>query len=286
MRAIAFCLALALAAAPAVAEEARHLFGAVPGPGGAAPAPIGSYAAGCLAGGVALDETGEGWQAMRLSRGRNFGHPAMIAFVERLGKKARALGWPGVYVGDISQPRGGPMLSGHASHQIGLDADIWLRRPAERPLTRAERERIGSPSVVGPDGRAVNERWSMGHHWLIEAAARDAAVARIFVNRAIKKALCEAEPDDGSGGDRAWLRKVRPWWGHDAHFHVRLRCPEGTPLCVDQAPPPPGDGCGAELASWFAPPPPAASRPKAGRPTRGRRISLWDMPRQCATLVE
>ena len=48
--------------------------------------------------------------------------------------------WPGFLVGDISQPRGGPMFTGHASHQIGLDADVWLTPMPDRTLSRAERE--------------------------------------------------------------------------------------------------------------------------------------------------
>jgi murein endopeptidase len=30
----------------------------------------------------------------------------------------------GLLIGDMSQPRDGPMLYGHSSHQIGLDVDI------------------------------------------------------------------------------------------------------------------------------------------------------------------
>ncbi|MEM6973327.1 MAG: penicillin-insensitive murein endopeptidase [Pseudomonadota bacterium] len=284
MLAKAFMVAgLVLNLAPtAEAQQARHLFGAQRAGDGAAPAPIGSYAAGCLSGGQALAETGPGWQAMRLSRNRNWGHPSMIAFIERLADRAQRIGWPGIYVGDISQPRGGPMISGHASHQIGLDADVWLRRPSEQPLSRGERERIGSVDVVAADGRTVSSYFSPSHHALIRAASEDDAVARIFVNPAIKQALCDAAP----AGDRLWLRKVRAWFGHDAHFHVRLTCPTGTEgLCVDQPPPPPGDGCGAELASWFMPPDPNAKPPKRSGPPRGRYIALADMPGQCARLV-
>src|SRR5262245_51303619 len=86
---------------------------------------IGFYSKGCLAGGVALPINGETWQVMRLSRNRNWGHPKMIAFLERLADKGARVGWHGLLVGDVSQPRGGPMLTGHASHQVGLDADIW-----------------------------------------------------------------------------------------------------------------------------------------------------------------
>ena len=86
----------------------------------------GSYAKGCIAGAVAIPTDGPAWQAMRLSRNRRWGHPDMIALIEQFSQDAQKLGWPGLLLGDISQPRGGPMLSGHASHQVGLDADIWF----------------------------------------------------------------------------------------------------------------------------------------------------------------
>src|SRR5262249_11949985 len=90
------------------------------------PRAIGFYSRGCLAGAVPLPITGPHWQIMRVSRNRYWGHPELIELLQRLSDKATNVGWPGLLVGDIGQPRGGPMLTGHASHQIGLDADIWL----------------------------------------------------------------------------------------------------------------------------------------------------------------
>jgi penicillin-insensitive murein DD-endopeptidase len=244
-------LCAALIAAPAAAEPpASELFGAHRAPSQSSPAAYGTYAKGCLAGGMELPETAPGWQAMRLSRNRNWGHPETIAFIDRLSVRAREVGWPRLYVGDIGQPRGGPMRSGHRSHQIGLDVDIWLRRPDGRELDRAEREQIGSYNVVAANGVGLNDNWTPEHHAIIRAAAEDPAVARIFVNAAIKRGMCLAERGPG-GIDAPWLRKVRPWKGHDHHFHVRLACPQGAPRCQDQGPPAPGDGCGAELANWF-----------------------------------
>jgi penicillin-insensitive murein endopeptidase len=263
------------------AEPARHVFGAQRSPSADPAQPHGSYAKGCLAGAVALPETGPGWQAMRLGRNRNWGHPEMIAFIERLSRQAARIGWPRLYVGDISQPRGGPMAGGHRSHQTGLDADIWLRIPGPAMLNIGEREEISSHSVVRPDRMAVNGAWRPAHHALIRLAARDPAVARIFVNAAIKQALCAAEPPGESVGDRAWLRKVRSWWGHDSHFHVRLNCPESAPGCVEQTPPPAGDGCSEELAWWFTeealnPEPPATPRAE---------LTLDDLPQACRATV-
>ena len=246
------CLIVAaLIAAPAAAEPpASDLFGAHRAPSSSTPASYGTYAAGCLAGGMELPETAPGWQAMRLSRNRNWGHPEMIAFIDRLSARAREVGWTRLYVGDIGQPRGGPMRSGHRSHQTGLDVDVWLRRPGGPELDRAERERIGSYNVVAASGVDLNDNWTPEHHAIIRAAAEDTAVARNFVNAAIKRGMCLAERGPG-GIDAPWLRKVRPWKGHDHHFHVRLACPPGAAGCQDQPPPAPGNGCGAELAHWF-----------------------------------
>jgi penicillin-insensitive murein endopeptidase len=218
---------------------------------------------------------------MRLSRNRNWGHPEMLGFIRRLSQRAVAMGWPGLYVGDISQPRGGPMNGGHRSHQIGLDADIWLRKPGPTVLSVREREEISAVSVVRADRIGVGNAWRPEHHALIREAALDPAVARIFVNAAIKRALCEAEPRSGTIGDRDWLRKVRPWWGHDSHFHARLVCPANTPGCVGQDPPPGGDGCGAELEWWFtdeALHPKRAEKPPA-------ELTLDDLPQACRATV-
>ena len=277
--AFAVSLAVVFGVGAAGTEPAKFAFSAVDAPTNAAPAPLGGYAAGCLAGAERLPETGHGWQAMRLSRKRNWGHPEMIAFIERLSRAAQTAGWPGLYVGDISQPRGGPMVSSHRSHQIGLDADIWLRPPSSMKLSVAEREKINSPSLVATNRLQVNGAWTGAHSQVIEAAARDEAVARIFVNAAIKRGMCESAGED----DSAWLRKVRPWWGHDSHFHVRLHCPDAG-ACVEQDPPPEGDGCDTELDWWFTDealyPPPRA--PEDEPP----ELTLADLPAACQGVLE
>src|SRR5262245_55292164 len=109
-------------AAAKTQPPAKELFGAAPGPAPLAARAIGSYARGCLAGAVALPINGPDWQVMRLSRNRNWGHPRLLDFLERFAADAHNLdGWPGLLIGDMSQPRGGPMVNGHSSHQIGID---------------------------------------------------------------------------------------------------------------------------------------------------------------------
>ena len=219
--------------------QAKQLFGAKPVASQQSSAPFGGYSKGCLAGGDMLPETGPTWQAMRLSRNRNWGHPVTIDYIKDLSAKAaQQPGWNGLYIGDISQPRGGPMLTGHRSHQLGLDIDIWMLPANRLNLTAAERESISSISMRRDRGAYVNSSWTKQHHEILKAAANDPRVARIFVFPGAKVQMC-----DDAKGDRAWLRKIRPWWGHHYHFHVRLNCPDGTTGCVNQDPPPKGDGC-------------------------------------------
>ncbi len=268
---------IAFLAAPVANAEpiAKELFGAHDVPSAQRAEPFGSYAKGCLAGATQLPESGPAWQAMRLSRNRNWGHPTVVDFLERLGASAQEAGWAGIYVGDISQPRGGPMLTGHASHQIGLDADIWMLPPERLDLSRSERENLSSISVVSGDFRSVNSNWTPAHHAVIMTALRDPALARIFVSGAIKLQMCE----DATAEERPYLRKLRPWWGHTEHFHIRLNCPAGASGCVEQAPPPAGDGC--EDAIWWVtealePPDPDAP-PIVPKP----EYVMADLPQQC-----
>jgi penicillin-insensitive murein DD-endopeptidase len=226
---------------------AKQLFGRKARPTHGAPHVYGFYSHGCIAGAEELPIDGPTWQVMRLSRNRNWGHPKLIEFLERLAADAAKHGWPGLLVGDMSQPRGGPMFTGHASHQVGLDADVWLTPMPNRTLTREEREEMSATMVVAPSRTDVDPKvWTPAHVAVIKAAAGDPDVARIFVNPAIKKALCR-----DAGNDRDWLAKVRPWYGHDYHFHIRLACPSGSPDCKPQDPAPPGDGCGHALDWWF-----------------------------------
>jgi len=228
---------------------AKELFGRKVLPAAMPTHVIGFYAKGCIAGAEALPITGETWQVMRLSRNRNWAHPEMVNLLERLATKAhKDAGWPGILVGDMSQPRGGPMLTGHASHQVGLDADIWLTPMPNRELSRNEREEMSAVMTVRPDRLDIDPRvWTPGHLAVIRDAAQEPRVQRIFVNAAIKKALCRE-----AKGDRGWLSKVRPMYGHDFHFHIRMKCPSGDAACEGQPESPVGEGCGTrDLAYWF-----------------------------------
>ncbi|MGE0716171.1 MAG: penicillin-insensitive murein endopeptidase [Alphaproteobacteria bacterium] len=235
-----------LLAGPAAASEPAA-WTTVTTPSTGKPEIIGRTAHGCIGGAVALPADGIGYQALRVGRRRNYGHPDTIALVQSLGRFAVAEKIGLLLVGDMGQPRGGPMPGGHASHQSGLDVDVWFRRTAA-PLGPVEREQPLAVDMLLPNGKAVDPaRFGAAEMALLHFAATRPGVDRVLVNPAIKQALCLRVT-----GDRRWLRRVRPWWGHSMHFHVRLACPAGQPQCEEQAPPPPGDGCDRDLAWWFS----------------------------------
>ncbi|ODS01040.1 hypothetical protein AUC68_11655 [Methyloceanibacter methanicus] len=283
---------------PAKLAPANDLFGSVPTPAPLAARAIGGYAKGCLSGGVSLPINGPDWQVMRLSRNRNWGAPQLIDYMERLASDAHALdGWPGLLVGDLSQPRGGPMLTGHTSHQIGLDADIWLTPMPDHVLSETEREEMTAVSMLKDPFSVDPEVFTDLQVKLIRRAASYRQVARIFVHPAIKKALCARA--DVAGKNKAWLAKVRPWWNHHYHFHVRLKCPHGMEGCNGQSPVSGEIGCDDDdfkywdknlktSAKWatdhgYSPMDPLRRRPSLS--DRKRRGKLRDLPKDCESVL-
>ncbi|GAB4277464.1 MAG: hypothetical protein Kow0065_24220 [Methylomicrobium sp.] len=237
---------------------------------------IGDYTAGCIRGAVSLPFRGEGYQVMRLSRKRYYGHPTLIAFIESMGLQAVEQGWGTLLIGDLGQPRGGPTLTGHRSHQTGLDVDIWYllsQQASLRSLTMTERERWGAPSMLQHrSDRLDDAQWTPRHEQMLETAARMPEVERIFVNPSIKRELCERSVE------RDWLSKIRPWWGHHDHFHVRLKCPVDSPDCRSQEPVPDGDGCDASLEWWFT------AEARAPQPPKGP-VAPLALPAQCEKIL-
>ncbi|MGC1574374.1 MAG: penicillin-insensitive murein endopeptidase, partial [Pseudolabrys sp.] len=216
---------------PAMTEQekekklpAKQLFGEKKLPSLGKAVAIGYYPRGCLSGAVEFPANGPTWQVMRLSRNRYWGHPSLINFLEKFAPlAAKATGWNGILVGDLSQPRGGPSPSDHASHQIGLDVDIWFMPMPDHELTNEERDKISAINLVSDDWKHLNPKtWTPQHVAFIKTAAQQSSVERVLVNAAIKKELCRVED---KSRDLPWMAKVRPWYGHHDHIHVRLRCP-------------------------------------------------------------
>jgi penicillin-insensitive murein endopeptidase len=265
-------------------DAARTQFGRISTPAAMEPRAIGFYARGCLAGAQAMPLDGDTWQVMRTARNRNWGHPDLIATLRRLAREVpRITGWPGLLFGDISQPRGGPMLTGHASHQIGLDADIWLTPMPRTRLSGEQRENMPATNMVRSDWMDADPRaWTPAHVRLIKAVTEDPRVERVFVNPALKAALCR-DP----APDRSWLNKVRPTWGHNYHFHVRITCPAGAVDCTGQETPDYGDGCGEELTDWLTRQHRAIFGPKTGPVGKPKPpLTVDALPAACRQVLE
>lgn len=232
---------------------------------------IGGPGPGCIQGAVAMPDTGPGFRTIRMSRSAFWGAPSTIAAIGLLAREAAQAGLGDLYVNDIGKPRGGPFPGLHLSHMTGLDADIWLDVRPKPPMDPAQREAVEVASLVTEDGRGVEPSlWSPGIITLIRLATGLPGADRVLVNPAIKRALCAQVT-----GDRAWLGRVRPWYGHAAHMHIHFRCPPGQAECHDQAPVPPGEGCDASLDWWFEP---HTGEPPA--PPRAPRL-----PAACAAIL-
>jgi penicillin-insensitive murein endopeptidase len=217
---------------------------------------------------------------MRISRRRFYAHPQLIHFIEELGLNVHQNKLGVILVGDLSQPRGGPSLTGHMSHQTGLDADIWFSQPKEPSanLTLYERESVSALSVLGREKNELNaETWTPREKKILQMAAQNEGVDRIFVTPWVKRDLCS------SVKGKAWLGKLRPWWGHDDHFHVRLKCPQGSQKCVTQAPVSAGDGCDASLDWWFSKEAALEAQKMKSTPSSG---ALPQLPLECSELLD
>lgn len=289
----AFLAAFLLAIASPVSAAATSLanpWADLREPLSGAPKAIGGYSAGCVQGAESiLSDEGPTFQVMRKSRRRYFAQPEMRRFIKKLAAEIRQREFGTLLVGDLGQARGGPTTTGHASHQIGLDGDFWfwLDSPANhRTLTDHEVEQLSAISMLDQGRQAVDaERFQAKHVSMLEYVSQQPEVARIFVHPLIKKAACEATEQ------AAWLNKLRPWWGHHYHFHVRLHCPAGQAACKPQSPPPASHGCGKELAWWFSED--AAERLRKGQETSRKLTSLQRLanklarvPAQCESLMQ
>lgn len=234
---------------------------------------IGEPNNGCIDGAAALPLEGPGYTVMHLERKRHYGHPQLIQTITTLAHEVQS-GGGHLKVGDLGQVRGGPMPFGHRSHQTGLDVDVWFDLQATAyPNLNPLRSNVSATSLLNPAKNALDAGlWNDRHIRTLKAAAQQPGVDRIFVNPHIKRTLCRTVQRE-----RGWLEKIRPWYGHDDHFHLRLACPKDSPECVRQAPVPSGDGCDSSLAWWFEPHPPETGQPAAPKPP---------LPAACVVLLK
>lgn len=266
--------------------QAKNPWEEVKKPSNQPPDSIGSYTNGCLGGAEQMPLRGEGFQLVRTGRNRHYGNPYLVNFLKDFAHSVEEHDLGRLQIGDMSMARGGPFSSGHQSHQMGLDADIWLsqdKRAAERALTSWERDNISAIPIA--DARKhvlLDKNWDPRIPGILRIASEDPRVARIFVHPTIKRKMCAQ-----AGNDNQWLRKVRPWWGHNYHFHVRLNCPPNEKSCKPQAPVK-GEPCNGGLDWWFSDDFYAIlNRTKPAKPEEPKEPPKKPvMPKQCAQVLK
>jgi penicillin-insensitive murein endopeptidase len=273
---VAFTLMMMFVSANAAIPSNPWSHVRTPAPG--TPEAVGFYSTGCLRGAASTLVDGPGYFSMRLSRHRFYGHPSMIRYIEDVGRQSVAMGNGAILVGDIAQPRGGPTFSGHASHQTGLDVDLWFYDPVPLKLSLEDRETLSAQDILSSDGKSLNPKtWSTVKKNLIRIAADHPEVERIFLDPLGKRALCQEYPG------ASWLRRIRPYWHHHDHIHVRLACPPDSPRCRPQEAVPPGDGCGEELAGWLGPNFAEERRKSESAPSEPFKMPR--LPAECADIL-
>lgn len=146
-----------------------------------------------------------------------------------------------IQIGDVANEHGGS-IGLHASHQNGLDADIaYLRldHGIQDPNSVAGFEESFVKS------NQISNNFDFERNWaLVKALVSSGKINRIFVDKSIKRELCEKARIWGEyTPDLEYLRRLRPWPNHDDHMHVRITCPDTSPQCLMQAEPPAGNGC-------------------------------------------
>ncbi len=259
-------------------NKPNNAWSVIKSPSGSFAESIGSYANGCMTGAVALPPTGEGFVDMRRNRNRFYGQPKLIEFIKQLGYYVSERHGKKLLIGDLSQPMGGRMNFGHSSHQIGLDVDIWMQLIFANEQVDPYRDMHTIVDKAG--GFVLNGGIPKETRDALYFSATHPDVARIFVNPVVKEYLCSTETDT------SWLRALRAWWGHDEHFHVRLKCDANSPLCKNQAPPPPGDGCDGSLYNWVQEQSDRVTGRFVPKPKSKKKRKPKVMPEMCYQLLE
>ena len=119
-------------------------------------------------------------------------------------------------------------------------------------------------------------QWSDAQEWVLQKAVSFDEVDRILVNPLIKRDLCRKYPS------ATWLTKLRPWWGHDDHWHVRMKCPASDTGCVPTEAIPSGNGCDTTLEWWFTD---EAKKKGAQNDERYHVKELPKLPEECAAIL-
>lgn len=205
---------------------------------------VGFYSKGSLINPSQLPNDGVGFLKLFQPRDRAYATQDLVTLIENAAS-AIALAFPGgerMQMGDFSQREGG-QISGHASHQNGLDVDVKFFNHAH--LEQDPMGTNGFDEIFVDEKNQVTPNYDFERNEaLVKFVVDSGLVRRIFVDGNIKKAFCDRAKASGEyRDDLEWLRRLRPLEGHQDHFHIRIACPTSSPNCVAQEEPPLGTSC-------------------------------------------
>ena len=180
------------------------------------------------------------------------------------------------------------MLTGHASHQVGLDADIWLTpMPDARADARRSARRCRRPMWCAPTGTtSIRRSGRPAHVAIIKAAARETRRSSASSSMRRSRRRSAATPAATAPGSQGAARCGGTTITSTSAWAVRAASRD----CEPQAPVPPGDGCGKELDWWFRDAiikQPPAPKPKPGRQAEAeaRGMTMADLPPACRQVL-
>jgi penicillin-insensitive murein endopeptidase len=224
--------------------KALHVFGILFSFNSFAGEAIGYYSNGSIKHSHSIDDYKKsGVVKLFKSRGQNFGTSDIMRALTGLAKHMKTT-YPTIertQIGDISAVEGG-RIPRHKSHQNGLDADVVYYRVNE--LSQSPQYPEWAEDFVVKS--KLTKNFHIERNWeAMKYLVHNHDVGRIFVDSAIKKALCEFANQKGElESETEVLRRLRREDAvHMHHFHLRLKCPAGSPDCESQVEPPEGHGC-------------------------------------------
>ncbi|MDX1949745.1 MAG: penicillin-insensitive murein endopeptidase [Rickettsiales bacterium] len=242
---------------------------------------IGTHNNGCMLYSAELSKNSQDYKLPRVERGHNYGHPEMVELLEDYSYRVKQMTGKELLIADISKKNGGPVFMLHSSHQTGLDADIWFTLyDAKQNLSSEDIKTLQPLNMADEKGKSVSSFWGSNQEDILKLFAQNDKVDRIFVNYNIKNYYCSKFKNED------WQKKIRPWWGHNEHFHIRLKCPKNSEECISKGQEIKNDGCGSELAWWFSD---EAKQPKSKKEAEAKLTEeqiLERLPNRCKEILK
>lgn len=188
---------------------------------------------------------GDGYRVLGPGMERYYGTYELVELIQQTGARfaERHGSNPQAYflVGDLSKRRGGTIRdrSGrrvHSSHRNGLDVDInYVRKQCGTGSSDQDPKGPYGP-LNNPNCRLhLRENMELLRDFVRGGPGGSSLVSRIFVSDGFVHKACRAarERPRFRRRYRRVMSHMKAMPGHQAHFHLRLKCPDNSLRCYD-----------------------------------------------------